>query len=449
LAIRNLKESATAERNHPAMHEGNGRRLRIAHFVQRYPPALGGSEAYFARLSRFLAAAGHDVFVFTTTAIDLEAFWTPRGRRLAPGVVLQDGVTVRRYKLWHAPEQRQVLRVLSQIPVRSWQRLTLSCNPIAWGMWRDAGRAEESFDLVHASAFPYGWPLACGLRLARRLGVPFLLTPFLHTGDPEDPRDRTRRAYTSPGLMSLGNAAARVFVQTEGERDALLQRGVPEHKLVLQGMGVDLAACTGGARDRVRAEWEVHPDEVVIGHLANLSVEKGSVDLLRAARHAWRHGSHFRLVLAGPEMPNFRRFRDQFPAAGRVRRLGVLTDQQKRDFFAGIDVFALPSRSDSFGLVLLEAWANRAANVGYRAGGVAGVIRHEKDGLLVRCGDICGLADAITRLATNAEYLRQLGIAGCDRLQLEFNWQDKLQRVQRTYEELTERKSPPAGNEWA
>ena len=37
---------------------------------------------------------------------------------------------------------------------------------------------------------------------------------------------------------------------------------------------------------------------------------------------------------------------------------GPLTDEQRRDFYAGIDAFALPSRSDSFGLVFLEAWAN-------------------------------------------------------------------------------------------
>ena len=43
--------------------------MRVAHFVQRYPPALGGSEAYFARLSRFLAAHGDAVTVFTTTAV--------------------------------------------------------------------------------------------------------------------------------------------------------------------------------------------------------------------------------------------------------------------------------------------------------------------------------------------------------------------------------------------
>ena len=54
--------------------------MRVAHFIHRYPPALGGSEAYFARLSRYLADAGDDVTVFTTTAIDLEGFWTTRGR---------------------------------------------------------------------------------------------------------------------------------------------------------------------------------------------------------------------------------------------------------------------------------------------------------------------------------------------------------------------------------
>jgi len=423
------------------MPAANGRRLRIAHFVQRYPPALGGSEAYFARLSRFLAEQGHEVTVFTTNAIDLEAFWTTRGRRVSPGAALEDGVRVRRYKLWHAPEQRRVLRVLSQIPVAGWQRLTLSCNPIAWGMWRDAGRADTLFDLVHASAFPYGWPLACGLRLARRLGVPFLLTPFLHTGDPDDPRDRTRRAYTSSALMSVAHAAERTFVQTESEREVLTQRGVPVNKLILQGMGVDLPGCTGGDREKARAAWGVQPDEVVIGHLANLSVEKGTVDLLRAAQHCWHQGNRFHLVLAGPEMPNFRRFWDRFPDTSRVRRLSVLTDQQKRDFFAGIDVFALPSRSDSFGLVLLEAWANKAANVGYRAGGVAGVIRHDQDGLLVRCGDIHGLAEALARLAADADLRQRLGYAGYARLPIEFRWEDKLQLVHQVYEEVLTRQS--------
>src|SRR3954468_152468 len=89
-------------------HSRGNATMRVAHFVQRYPPALGGSEAYFARLSRYLAAAGDTVAVFTTAALDLEAFWSPRGPCLPAGTQVEDGVEVRRYPLWHCPGQRHV-----------------------------------------------------------------------------------------------------------------------------------------------------------------------------------------------------------------------------------------------------------------------------------------------------------------------------------------------------
>ncbi len=410
--------------------------MRVAHFVHRYPPALGGAEAYFARLGRWLAAVGDDVTVFTTDALDLEAIRSPWGRRVPAGTMREDGVEVRRYPLWRIPGRRWLLKPLSLWPHRAWQALTLPCNPISFRMWADAGRGAERFDVVHATAFPYAFPIACARRLARRLGVPFVLTPFLHLGDPEDPQDRTRRQYTQPALMELARSADCVFVQTEGERLALIERGVRPERLVLQGMGVDWDSCTGGDQERVRTAWGAGSNDVVIGHLANQSREKGSVDLLTAAERAWQRGGRFHLMLAGPEMPNFRRFWIGYGQADRVRRLGVLDEKQKRDFFAGIDAFALPSRSDSFGIVLLEAWANGAPNIGYRAGGVAWVIRHELDGLLVKCGDVDGLASALLRLSGDGELRRRLGEAGRERTKKEFGWEDKLRLVRRVYQEV-------------
>jgi glycosyltransferase involved in cell wall biosynthesis len=315
------------------------------------------------------------------------------------------------------------MKALSPVPLPRLQALTVPFNPVAPAMWNVRGR----FDVVHAGAFPYSFPLACARRLARRLGVPFLLTPFVHTGDPDDPADRTRRAYTTPALLQLARSAERLFVQTEGERDALAACGVEPGRIVLQGLGVDLPSCTGGDRSRARDRWQVG-DEVVIGHLANNSVEKGSVDLLLAAEKAWAAGARFAVVLAGAEMPNFRAFRSSFRPSGHVVHRGVLSDDEKRDFFAGIDVFALPSRSDSFGLVLPEAWANGVPCVGYRAGGVAWVIRDGADGMLVRCGDVEGLARALTRLADDAEMRRRMGEAGRARMP-EFDWEAKLRIV--------------------
>ena len=318
-----------------------------------------------------------------------------------------------------------------------WQCLTLPCNPIAPSMWRDAGKRNRRFDLVHATAFPYAWPIACGLRLARRQGIPFFLTPFLHLGDLADPDNRVRRTYTSKPMLSLINAADRVFVQTELEHNALLECGVLGPKLVRLGMGVDARECTGGHRERVRQHWGSQPSEVVIGHLANNSEEKGTVDLLKAVAILCARDCAVRVVLAGPEMGNFRRFWRNHRADAPVLRLGVLDDKEKRDFFAGIDVFALPSRSDSFGLVLLEAWANKVPNVAYAAGGVAEVIQHEGDGLLVPCGNIEALVAALDRLVRDAGLRRRLGENGHRRTATEFSWAPKLDRVREVYESVT------------
>src|SRR5206468_3064696 len=106
----------------------------------------------------------------------------------------------------------------------------------------------QRFDLVHATAFPYAWPIVAGLRLARRQSIPFLLTPFLHLGNPEDPNDATRKAYLSRPLLWLMRSADRLFVQTHLEKEAVLAAGIAAEKIVILGMGVDPDECTGGDR---------------------------------------------------------------------------------------------------------------------------------------------------------------------------------------------------------
>jgi glycosyltransferase involved in cell wall biosynthesis len=413
--------------------------MHVAQFVHRYPPALGGSEVYTARLCEYLAARGADVRVWTSAAMALGEMWgaeepDTRGReeRNAVGSSRVGGVDLSRHRPLRFPARRYLLKALSLFPHRPWQCLTAPCNPICPGMWRAATRFAGPLDAVHATAFPYSFPLACGLRLARRRGVPFLLTPFLHLGDPSDPHDRTRKQYTRPHLRWLLRQADRVFVQTRAERDAVADLGVPADRIVLQGLGVDADECTGGDRESARTAWGVGPGEVVVGHLSNNSAEKGTVDLLRAAERVWARGQRVRIVLAGPQMPNFRAFWKTFGPRECVIRLGVLSAAQKREFFAGIDCFALPSRADSFGLVLLEAWANGKPNLVSRAGGPAELVRHERDGLHAEPGNVDDLATKLRHMLADAELRRRLGANGRARITSEFRWADKLELVRET-----------------
>jgi glycosyltransferase involved in cell wall biosynthesis len=245
-------------------------------------------------------------------------------------------------------------------------------------------------------------------------------------------------------MRYLLRAANVVFAQTPTERAALVECGVAPERVVLQGLGVSAGECTGGCRQRFRARWGIGKDDVVVAHLANLSAEKGTIDLVRAALPLWQNGLSFRLALAGPAMPNFEKFwrNDQVEqrAGARLLRLGVLSDEEKRDFYAGADLFALPSRSDSFGLVLLEAWANGLANLAYRAGGIADVIRHEHDGILCDCGDVAAVAEQLGRLVSDPALRQRLGTAGRERTGRDFVWQDKLQIVQDVMRSVVRRK---------
>jgi glycosyltransferase involved in cell wall biosynthesis len=410
------------------------------HLIQRYPPALGGAESYFARLSRYLTSRGEPVQVHTSTAIDLEAFWKPAARRLAPGVERDGILTVQRHAIRHFPGRRVVLKALSLLPHPWIQGLTLPASPLMPTLWSLARNSQQPIRLVHGSAFPYTFPLFCGLTWARRMKVPFFLTPFLHLGDPSSAKDKTRAAYLSKPLRYLLQEADRIFVVTELERQAVLGQGIAPEKITLHSLGCDPAECTRGNRERADERWQLPRLGVPrIGHLANLSEEKGTVDLLHASQLLLDRGVAVEVVLAGPSMPNFVRAWRNLPDRVRshVHVLGPLAEAEKPDFFAAMDIFALPSRSDSFGLVLLEAWANGIPCVGYRAGGIAEVISHDVDGLLASCGNVEELSSHLEMLLLNPDTRITLGNAGKIKVESRFNWANQLTKVGDVYCSVT------------
>jgi glycosyltransferase involved in cell wall biosynthesis len=126
--------------------------------------------------------------------------------------------------------------------------------------------------------------------------------------------------------------------------------------------------------------------------------------------------------------------------------LDFVSEEEKLDLLDACDLLVLPSRSDSFGIVLLEAWFYGKPVVGARAGGIPGLVRDGVDGLLVPFGDETELALSIQKLLLDSEYAGKLGAAGRERVLSEFTWDNKYQLVKAVYEELTgTRKAADAG----
>ena len=410
---------------------------RIVHVCPRYAPAFGGAELFFEKLAERLVARGDDAEVWTTNALDVAAF-TRRGARLVPPTARAAGVRVRRFPVRYVPGRAPVLTAANALPLgRAWAAMTPRWGPFVPDMLRAAQRHPAPVDIVHAAALPYSSVLYCGWRLARRARSRLVITPFFHQGRPGPDGARHRRAYLSPVNRWLLAQADLVFVQTEAERRALTDAGVPSARMRLVGMGVDPIDCTGGDRARGRARLGVGPDEVVVGHLGNKSADKGTLDLVAAARLLWADGARFRLVLAGPSMPDYLRALPREARPDPVIDVGEFDIEARRDFYAALDVFALPSVVESFGIVLLEAAANGVPSLAYATGGPAKILEHDRTGLLAPPGDVRQLANLLRRVVLNGGLRERLG-AEARSLSARWPWTRCTDLVLDAYDHLLE-----------
>ncbi|GIW88370.1 MAG: glycosyl transferase family 1 [Isosphaeraceae bacterium] len=401
--------------------------MKLAWFTHRYAPCLGGAETFGRAIVRRFVGAGAAVDVFTSDAFDLWYFNDRRRARVdRPAQEWIDGARVRRFAVRHYPGQRYVGRLLSHLPVWSLQCCWASYMPVVPGLTQVRG----DYDAVVAVGFPYTIFSYAGWKTARAAGAPLILVPFLHLSTPGDV---VNRSYTRPHQVRLLREADTVCVQTKLEAEAVASWGIPERRILTLGMAVEQAQVTGGDRDAFRQRLGIPVDRPVIGQLGANDPNKGTCDLVRAVArlNASRPPDQpIHLLLAGATSPDFERFLTTIPDEARQRWLtvlGLLPEEDRASFYAALDVFAMPSRTDSFGIVYLEAWANRLPVVAAAAGGVAEVVRHEQDGLLIRFGDLESLSAALKRLIEDRPLAKALGQAGQIRISAEgYTWESRF-----------------------
>ncbi len=399
--------------------------MRIAWFIHRYHPIVGGAENYGRAMVRRFVEAGHMVDVFTSDAHDLWYFTNKALKRVEGLRVSEvDGATVHRFPVRHLPMQRYFGRALSYLPHWPTRCVASSYMPILPGL----NKVRGNYDAVFAVGFPYTVFSYAALLTARAADAPLLLTPFLHLSTPGD---KVNRTYTRPHQIRLLRESDAVIVQTRLEANAVRAWNIPDRQVITLGMAVEHAEVTGGDRQRFRSQLGIDPKARVVGHLATLDLNKGTNDLILAVARL-NEGrpleNKIPLILAGPSSPDFERFLAEQPTATWpwLKRLGPLPLADRADFFASIDVFSMPSRTDSFGIVFLEAWANGLPVVAAAAGGVPDVVRDGEAGYLVPFGDLDHLSRSIGNLIDDPNLAQALGETGRTLVAKGYTWEDRF-----------------------
>ena len=414
--------------------------MHILHIVQLYYPVASGAARYFAEIGERLAGEGHRVTVLATDAHDLEYFWDARKRRVDSPEEMHQGVRIVRLPVRRAPGPPIVYPILRRLMVEISRvpgsapllRRMSTITPRLPGL--DAALASERFDLIHTTNITLDFAVVPAFQFAQKHSIPFICTPFVHLGAPGD--NSLLRYYSMRHHIDLLKRSQSVITMTGLEADALAARGVPRERLRRMGVGITPAEVLGGDGARFRAEQNISgPLVLYIGALAH---DKGAIPVVQAMQHLWAQGSDATLALIGAPLDQFTRFHAQLSAdiQARMRVLPYAPEATKRDALAAADVFAMPSRTDTFGIVYLEAWCYGLPVVGARAGGVPDVISDGEDGLLVPFDNAEATAAAIGRLLADRELARRLGAAGHAKVLREYTWGRIYAQVRAIYAEL-------------
>jgi glycosyltransferase involved in cell wall biosynthesis len=413
--------------------------MNIVHVTHRAWPVFGGSERHVQEIARRQVLDGHQVTILATDADSLDALWDRRGRRLSLETPAEhQGVRIRRLAVRHLPVGTLAFPALRRV---AWLLSLLSAQlalPLAtFGPWVPGLRqvlAQELADLLFAWNITLEGLTAAVAHEAHKRYVPWIAVPLLHLGRP--------RFYTMRHQVDLLRRASAVLTQTTFDRTFLLQRGLAPGRVCIAGPGVD--PVEGAQADGQRFRQKLGIERSLVVTLGSLGYDKGTLHLISAMQKLWIRGLGAHLALLGSQEASVRRALARLPESQQAfcHSLGQVSEQDKWDALDAADVVALPSRTESFGIVFLEAWMRGKPVIGARAGGVMDVIHDGVNGRLVEFGDEDALAGALASLLDQPEQARAMGQRGRDQTLRDYTWDQQYRRVRAVIEQVfVERRS--------
>jgi glycosyltransferase involved in cell wall biosynthesis len=293
-------------------------------------------------------------------------------------------------------------------------------------------RSVEAFDgdVVAAAAFPL-LHMYTTLKACRRVNKPLVFVGALHPLD--------KWGYDRPMIYRAIRQADAYIALSRYERDYLVETWhVRPDQIAVIGAGVEVAPFeqADGSDIRHRVGLDDCP---VVAFIGPQGRDKGVDNLILSMKHVWQEQPEARLLIAGaptrftPDLQHLIRTRLSPAEQARIAYLHKFTEPEKPGLFAACDVFAYPSRYESFGIAFIEAWATGKPVVGCRAGAISSIVSDGVDGILVPADDPVSLASALLRLLKSPDLRQRLGQAGREKVLRHYTWDAILPRWREVY----------------
>jgi D-inositol-3-phosphate glycosyltransferase len=382
----------------------------------------GGLNVYVVEVARQLAARGVEVEIFTRTTTG----------ELPPAVELEPGVLVRHVTAGPYEGLRK-------------EDLPGQLCAFAAGVMRIGAHApEEHYGLVHSHYWLSG---QVGWLAADRWQVPLVHTMHtmarvknVHLAEGDSPEPPGREI----GEQQVVDAADRLIANTLGEaRELETLYGAAHDKVVVVPPGVDLTLFSPGDQLAARQAVGLPPEAKVLLFVGRIQPLKAPEVLVKAAaellaRHPGWKGQLVVTVVGGPSGSGLAHphgledLANELGIAPQVRFVKPVPRAELAQWYRAADIVAVPSYSESFGLVAVEAQACGVPVVAADVGGLPTAVGEA--GVLVDGHGTHEWADSLEALLLDPDRRKALSRKAIDHAAL-FGWDRTTERLFEVYVE--------------
>lgn len=313
-------------------------------------------------------------------------------------------------------------------------------DEFADGVLRDV-KDRGGVDALHANYWLSG---VAGHALKHTLDVPLVSTFHTlarvkaETGD----REPQRRVDAETEVIRCSDAIT-AACPAEAEQLVRLYGAQPE-MVELVAPGVVHAFFSPGDQGGARAALELDPSHPVLLFVGRIQRLKG-LDVAISTLAALHHDDAVLVTVGGPsgaegeaEAERCRRLAASLGVEDRVRWVDPQPHHVLSTYYRSADVVLVPSRSESFGLVALEAAACGTPVVAAAVGGLLTLVEHGRTGYLVDGRDPAEYARWTDALLADPWRSARMGAAGAEAARA-YTWSTTAARLRRIYADVTER----------
>jgi glycosyltransferase involved in cell wall biosynthesis len=314
---------------------------------------------------------------------------------------------------------------------------------------------ERGASLIHTHAL--GRIGGIGLTIAKQRQIPFVVT--IHGGVLDLP-EHIKRSFNAPidhgwewgRLLGFLFQSHRLFCDADAmftcnaKEAALLQERFPAKRILVQPHGVPLEAYQADQRVAAESAFPQIRGRDVLLCLGRIDPIKNQRWLLDQAPAIFRRHRNALLVFAGPctDEPYGAAIRQRIGELGlenKVLLTGGLPPNDPRivGLLQAARTLLLPSLSETFGLVILEAWAAGTTVVSARASGPAAMVQHGHNGWLFDLNDPQGFHEALASILADPIRAKQMACNGGE-IAEQHSVAVLAGRVKALYDELIEAK---------